>query len=268
MGTRERGEWIASSKRWRQGDGSNPMKNLELGVLCALLGLWSAGAAEVAKGPTVREILDRYVAGSGGRAALEKIQTRVMKGNIEVTALGATGQFTVRNKAPNRQTTLFEFGGFGSVREGFDGTVAWSAVPLQGVTRKKGSELARAKRSTVFPRELRLEEVYERLEFKGSAPVGTNTAWVLEGVVKEGPPDRLYFDQKSGLLLREETKVESVAGELAFQIDFEDYRLVDGVKVPFLMKVPQPAQIGFRVQFEEVKHNVELADSVFGEPKD
>lgn len=244
------------------------MRTALLTVLGAVMVSMLATGADAPKTPTVDEILNRYVSGSGGREALGRLKTRTMKGSIEVTALGASGQFTVRNKAPNKQATTFDFGGFGTVREGCDGTVAWSVMPLQGVSRKKGGELARALRSAAFPRELRLKETYEKLVVKGPAKVGTADAWLVEGSAKEGKPDRLYFDQKSGLLLREETDVETAAGEMSFQIDFEDFRDVDGVKVPFLMKVPQPAQIGFKVKFEEVKHNVDLPDSDFAEPKE
>lgn len=244
------------------------MKPVFVALLVALLLPYAAGAADGAKAPSVQEILDRYVEATGGREALGKLKSRVMKGTIEVTALAVSGQFTVKSKAPNKQVSGFEFGGFGSVREGYDGVVAWSSMPLQGTKKKTGGELARVQRSTVFPRELKLKETYERLESRGAGKVGEADAWIVEGIVKEGKPDRLYFDQKSGLLLREETLVSSAAGDMAFQIDFEDYRVVDGVKVPHVMKVPEPKEIGFRIKFDEVRHNLEISDSEFAEPKE
>jgi hypothetical protein len=232
----------------------------------------TAGAAEgggVGKEvPTVRQVLDRYVEATGGRAALEKLKSREMKGTIEVTALGTGGAFLLRAKVPNRQMSTLEFGGFGAMREGYDGTVAWSTAPLQGVKRKTGAELARVRRTTVFPRELKLAETYDRLEVKGAAKVGTVDTWLVVGESKEGKPDHLYFDQKSGLLLREESTVPTGVGEMTFQIDFEDYRVVDGVKVAHRMRVPQPPEMGFRIQFESVKHNLDFADSVFAEPSE
>jgi hypothetical protein len=237
---------------------------LTLGTLLAIAA--SLGAAEPAAPPTAQQILDRYVEAAGGRAALEKLKSRVMKGKIEVTALGVTGPFEVRAKAPNKQVSTVEFEGFGAMREGFDGTVAWAVAPLQGVRTKSGGELARVQRSTVFPRELKFRETYDRLEAKGASKVGAADTWVLEGTVKNGKPDRLYFDQKSGLLLREETVVESPVGEMNFQIDLSDYRDIDGIKVPFTMRVPQPAEVGFQIRFDEVKHNVDLADTEFAKP--
>lgn len=228
----------------------------------------SAPGARAADVPTASQVLDRYIEATGGRAALEKLKSRVMKGTVEVTALGASGQFEVRAMAPNRQVSKIEFGGFGILREGYDGTNAWTAVPGMGVRLKSGGELARTQRTMGFPRELRIAESYARLEVKGPAKVGAADAWLVEGSPKEGKPDRFYFDQKSGLLLREESTVESAVGEMIFQIDLDDYRVVDGVKVPFSIRIPQPAEMGFHVKIAEVKHNGEVSESEFSRPKE
>lgn len=244
--------------------------NWNIAALCVGLLLVSekARAGESATVPTVRQVLDRYIEATGGKEALGRLRTREMKGSIEVTALGAGGPFLVRAKAPNRQMSRIEFGGFGSIREGYDGTVAWSAAPLQGVKRKTGGELARVRRTTVFPRELKLAETYDRLVMKGPAKVGAVEAWLLHGEIEGSAPDRLYFDRKTGLLLREEATVPTALGDMTFQIDFEDYREVDGVKVAHRMKVPQPPEMGFQIRFDSVKHNLEIADDEFGEPKE
>lgn len=232
-------------------------------VSCLLL---PARAAEPQPLPSVREVLDRYVQASGGREALSKLRTREMRGKVEVTALGMSGPFLVRAKSPNRQMSQIDFGGFGSIREGYDGKVAWSAAPLQGVKRKTGGELARVQRTTVFPRELKLEQAYDRLTVQGTAKVGAADAWVLHGESQGGKPDRLYFDRKTGLLIREEATVPTGVGEMTFQIDLEDYREADGVQVPHVMRVPQPPEMGFLIRFEKVQHNLELKDAEFAEP--
>lgn len=231
----------------------------------------SAGAAEpvasTGASPTAQAILERYINAAGGRAALEKVRTRVTKGTMEMTALGLSGAMELRAKVPNKQVSAVQLAGFGAIREGYDGKVGWTEAPGVGVRTKSGAELARDERSKVFPRELKLAEVYEKLEAKGAAKVAGVDAWVVEGTHKSGnKPDRLYFDQKSGLLLREESTVSTALGEMVFQVDFSDYRDVDGVKVPFLVRIPKPETMGFQIRVDEVKHNVEMGDSEFGSP--
>ena len=227
-----------------------------------------AGAAEPVEVPSAEAILNRYVEAAGGKAALEKIQTRVTKGKMEMTTLGLSGNMELRAKVPNKQVSSVELAGFGSIREGFDGTVGWTDAPGVGLRTKSGSELGRDQRSKVFPRELKLKEVYERMEAKGSAKVAGADAWVVEASHKGGKPDRLFFDQKSGLLVREESTVATGVGEMTFQVDFLDYREVDGVKIPFLVKIPKPETMGFQIKVDEVKHNVAMQDTEFAKPKE
>lgn len=224
-------------------------------------------AAEPAATPTAQQVLDRYVEATGGRAALEKLTSRLMKGTIEVTTLGASARFEARAKAPNKQVSRIDFEGFGLMQDGFDGKVAWASVPGQGVRQKSGGELARAERTSGFPRELKIRQAYGRFEVRGAAKVGESDAWIVEASPREGKPDRLYFDQKSGLLVREESTIDTAVGEMTFQVDFEDFRAVDGVKVPFRMRMPKPAEMGFQIKFEEIKHNVDIADGDFALPK-
>lgn len=243
---------------------------LHFGWLVLLATMTLSRAAEPASAPTpptADAVLERYIEAAGGRPALEKLKSRQMKGKLEVTTLGVGGAMEVRSKAPNKQTSSIELAGFGAMREGYDGTVAWSEAPGIGVRVKSGGELARVERTMGFPRELTVKAAYERIENKGLAKVGGKDAWVLEATPKGGKADKLYFDKTTGLLVREESVVETGVGEMAFQIDFSDYRDVDGVKVPFSVKIPQPPEMGFAIRVETVKHNVEMKDSEFSKPK-
>lgn len=224
--------------------------------------------AHAADLPPAQEILDRCIEATGGKAALEKLRTRVMTGTIEVLAMGASGKFEVRAKAPNLQTSALEFTGLGTVREGYDGKVAWTAAPFQGVREKAGAELARAQRTMWFPRELHFGKAYTKVETKAAGKIGTQATWVVEGTPQNGKPDRLHFDQKTGLLLREEALVETAVGELAFEVNFSDYRDFDGVKVACSVRVPSPPQASFHIKIDSVKHNVELSDTIFHKPKE
>lgn len=226
----------------------------------------ATGPARAETSPTAERLIERYIEAAGGRAALERLQSRLMRGRIDVSALGASGTFEIRSKVPDRQVSKIAFPVFGELREGYDGTEAWAVVPLQGLRVKDGEELARVRRSTGFPRELSLGKAYRRLEVKGAAEVEGRPAWKVEGHSGEGQPDRLYFDQATGLLVREETTVKTLVGEMTFQVDLGDYREVDGVQVPFSMRMPRPADVGFRIAIEEVRHNVPIAEAEFARP--
>ena len=56
---------------------------------------------------------------------------------------------------------------------------------------------------------------------------------VVEGTSALNTPVKLYFDKKSGLLVRSVRFTETVIGFNPTEIDYSDYREVAGVKVPF-----------------------------------
>jgi len=57
---------------------------------------------------------------------------------------------------------------------------------------------------------------------------------VVQGTGDGGrTPVNLYFDSKSGLLVRQVRYTDTKVGLSATQIDYEDYRDVAGVKMPY-----------------------------------
>src|SRR5205823_12522020 len=52
--------------------------------------------------PSADEILDKYVEALGGKAAFEKFSSRVVKGALELPAMGITSGAEIYAKAPNK----------------------------------------------------------------------------------------------------------------------------------------------------------------------
>ena len=80
------------------------------------------------------------------------------------------------------------------------------------------------------------------------------------------PLVKLYFERESGLLIRVLYHTQSAAGPVPTQIDYSDYRDVDGVKVPFRWKVTLVREVHVAYNIDEVRHNVPIDDSVFQKP--
>jgi len=80
---------------------------------------------------------------------------------------------------------------------------------------------------------------------------------------RNGSPRRFYFDKTTGLLVRSEERNQ--ADQVTSAIEYDDYRDVDGVKVPFVIHYVDDAH--FVIKLTEVKQNVSIDDSVFVKPK-
>ena len=104
-------------------------------------------------------MLDHYVHAIGGRDAWIKLNSRVSKGTIEIPAMNnLSGSVEIHKKAPNSMLAVIKLGG-AVFEQGFDGTMAWSDDPQNGLASFGGAELDDAKREANFYHPLDLQEV-------------------------------------------------------------------------------------------------------------
>jgi hypothetical protein len=227
---------------------------------------WPTSKAAAPATPSADQILDKYVQASGGRAAWQKLHSRVSKGTVDVPAASASGTVEVREKAPDRVLITVNIAGT-VFTQGFDGTVGWSNDPQNGVREQTGPELAETKRDADFYHALDFRKLYPKISVAGTDKVGDKSAYVIEATPAEGgDPDKVYFDAQTGLLVRAVTQHHNPDGSVEpFQEDFEDYRTQDGVTIPFTIHQTNP-QMSFTIKIDEVRHNVELDDAEFHKP--
>lgn len=258
----------------------NPWKHHTLcAILLAALGAWplvpvSAAAAETKPAgnlPSVDQILDKHIEAIGGKAALKKLTSRTVKGSADMPAAGTTFNWDFYAKAPNKQASFIEIPGFGIVREGFDGQVAWSQNPGAGVREKSGEELAKQKRDADFYRDLNLKTIFPNLACKGLETVGNEETYVVEAKPSDGSLERFYFSKKNGLLRRQDSELEMPEGKIQTSTFIEEYRAVDGVKLPSVLRitanVPNQPEMVFTLKFTEIRHNVPIEDGKFAKPQ-
>ncbi len=216
--------------------------------------------------PTVQEVLSKYVQAIGGRAANEKIKTRMIKGTVELAPMGIKGTVESYSSAPGKSYTKSNLQGIGEIVEGFDGTTAWSMNPLQGNRTKDGEELLQTKLINNFYREINLEKLYPKMEVKGTEKVGDKETYVVVATPNGLAPETFYFDVKSGLLVRADSTLVSPEGKMPAKTFYEDVREIDGVKMPYKVRVVLP-QFEIVTNVTEIKHGVTIEDGKFIKPK-
>ena len=246
-------------------------------LLCVCLcfaGLASAQTPPAAPNPstsssaapelTAQQILDKYVQAIGGRAAWEKLKSRVSMGTIEIPSMNLSGTVMVHEKAPNRMLMVVILAG-SAFRQGFDGTEGWSDDPVNGVRVKSGEALEEMRRAADFYHPLHLQQVYAKFAVRGTEKIKGRDAYILEATLPEGGADKMYFDKQSGLVIRIETQQHTSDGVQNFVEDIEDYRQVDGVNLPFTVHQTS-AEASYTIRFGDVRHNTELDNSEFAKP--
>ena len=211
----------------------------------------------------VEAILNQYVQALGGRDVLERVTTRVMKGTL-IAQGGMKAPLEVCEKAPNKTLTIFR-APHGTNQMGFDGAIGWTKTPEQGLREETGQQLDFIKSEAEFYKELKLKERYSKLTLLGLALLENREAYVIEAAPPRGQPEKLYFDRQTGLLVRMDVVPNPGQEKMQMQMYFEDYRAVDGVKLPFAIR---RARTGFTwtYQYDEIKLNTPLDDSRFNKP--
>ncbi len=238
--------------------------SLSVGFAACTLFAGSAAAAQQAATPAPDQVVAKYVRAIGGKAALEKVKSRVTKGTLDPGG-GQISTLQITEKAPDKFLQELEVPGIGAINEGFDGKMGWEWNSQEGVQEMTGTSLAARRRNAQFYRWLRMRELFAKLEVSGTEKVGDRTTYVLEATPQEGYAEKFYFDTETGLLLRRDYRLDGPDGVIAFEMYYEEYRVVDGLKLPFTLRRVGPENV-LLLKFTEIKHNVELDDARFAKP--
>jgi hypothetical protein len=215
--------------------------------------------------PSADEVLNRYVESVGGRAAVSKLKSRVMRGTREASQ-GRSWPMEITVKEPDRYLMVVNIPQQGEIRQGFNGVTAW-VKNSQGVRELNANELITVKQSVELSKVIKISEPFPRMTVKGKEKVGAVEAYVLEYSPAEGVTEKLFFDVKTGLLLRRLTTKSTILFPIPEQIDFEDYREVDGVKLPFTIRISNiDTYFSLTRRLTEIRHNIAVDDAQFNMP--
>jgi len=226
--------------------------------------------------PTPEQTLAKYVEALGGEPALRRITTRKIVATTEVPAdvrgVGPAVHALTQQyfKAPN-QWVITSQTAAGTTATGFDGAVAWRQDARGVVTETTGAvpalPLARVKRNADFYEPLNLKQAYARMVTRGTARVRDREAYLVVGFPEGDLPEQLFFDTQTGLLVRKETATATAFGDYTLQTDYDDYRDVGGVKMPYLVRVIgiSPAD-GATTHIEKVEINPQIEAGTFIKP--
>lgn len=215
--------------------------------------------------PTVDAIVEKFVAATGGKAAVEKQTSRVMKGTFEIGSLNLKGDCEIFLKAPSKSLTVITLPQMGTIQEGYDGKTAWAQEPMSGLRDKSGVELADTKLSSDFYREIKIKQLYPKMELKGVEKVADREAYVVMATPAEGTPEKMFFDAQNGLLVRVDSERETPQGKMPVEVYLSDYREIEGVKMPFSIKQVTPV-FSAEIKLTECKVNVAIDDAKFAKP--
>jgi photosynthetic reaction center cytochrome c subunit len=212
--------------------------------------------------PTASQLLENYIAALGGAATIEKITSRVERGSTNDR--GRTISVEVFTQAPERQAVV-RYLPEGQSAAAFDGHSGWIAIPGRPPREMLGAELEAMRLDADLQFPLHIQQMFPELRVEFPEKIAGREVFVLFAIRQGQAPVKLYFDEQSSLLVRLVRYVDSPLGLNPQQIDYADYREVDGVQVPFRMTFSQPGNSS-TIQFEDVRQNVPVDPTRFSKP--
>jgi outer membrane lipoprotein-sorting protein len=244
----------------------------------ARLAVWAAlavFAASAANAQTADELIEKHLAAMGGRETLKKITSEVAFGTISVSVQGTDigGPIEIYHKAPNKARTYFKLDlsamGAGEmiVDQRCDGKTAVALNNMQGDREVTGSQLQNLLNQTFPTPLLDYKGAGAKVELAGKEKLNGRDVFVVVYTPKSGPASRQYFDAETFLLTRVVAKLDvpELGGETEQTVDASDYRVVDGMKVPFALHIQNPAQ-AIGISLNKVETNRAIDDAMFAKP--
>ena len=226
----------------------------------------SASASPTQK-EVVEQIFARYTEAVGGQQAIESVTSYKTKGTFETSAARIQGTFESWGKNPNKNLTRITFPGIVEVTKGFDGENQWVQTPFGTFSSAEGAtEMSQMERDAEIYRAGKLKDLYYDLKLENKVRLSGRDVYLVEGIPNKGPAEKLFFDTETGLLVRWDMvrKVPN-RGHVFVKVHLDDYREVDGLKVPFKIRFAFES-FDFTMKLDELKHNISIDDAMFRKP--
>lgn len=203
------------------------------------------------------KIIDRYKKAVGGDAT-KKIVSKVISGKVKQG--NEIGVFLSQSTDPDRLRVNLEIDKT-KMSECYNGNSAWrlkdndlrTIIGNEAKTLRLGALLQNS-----YLRDLSKFRI--AIQSLGTALVDNNQAEVIELKLNEARI-KLMFDPKTGLLLKQERELNDGVEETLYK----DYRNVNKVMEPFLIKIKRPDS-ELEITVEKIEYNIKLDEKLFRYP--
>lgn len=209
---------------------------------------------EVPANVTAKTVFENYIKAIGGEKAVSAVKTLYMNGSTTVPQAPSPLTFTSKLDSKGKMMVSLSMGTMNLMKQVVNEKGAY--IEQQGQRKNlEGDDLKEMKANAAPFEELQLIKRTD-LKVENIEPINGSDAYAI----KDGKTT-YYYDVKSGLKVAE-AKVREQGGKSATQItNFNDYKEVKGVKVPFNLI----QNVGFEldIKMSDIKINEGVSDADF-----
>lgn len=215
--------------------------------------------ASAAINMSAEQIIQKYIAVTGGEEELKKVNSMMSTGIMSVQGMQLDA--VTKRMAPNMEMMEVSMGGQVVMKQTFDGTTGYQAqmgnkadLDAEEITRKKEIK-------GIFPQLFYKAEGY-KMEVAGIEKVGNADAYKIKVVSPAGNASTEYYDAATGYLVKEEATVKQGGMEIQTSTEYSNYKKVGNVMLPYTLSISaQSAQGAQEVVIETKEYKLNEAVS-------
>jgi len=220
--------------------------------------------------PSIETILNNYSV-STGDAAVAGVQSRLIRLSVSRPRLVDPQQIPlsveIYEKAPDKVLVVARLGQQ-TARGAWDGSRSWMEVGDKTRDSTVAEQARLRSLLSIYPLG-HFKDQYQSLKVVGKEEIGDRVpTFVVEGLTNDNRRQKLYFDVKTGLLVRRIAYTRTRLGDDPEQVDFADYRDAGGVKIPFRVTTSylDNNHLNSTRVISTVENNLALDDARFATP--
>jgi hypothetical protein len=218
-------------------------------------------AAPAAPAQDAFKLTDQYVKAAGGGKTLSRIQTLTIEGTF--TSDGKSGTYTLDTRLPNRYYSELLIGDRNWI-EAYNGKSAWHEDPSGNPATLLGTEGLQLEAAAQYynSRLTNLKKNKIGAGFVGHAQVNGKDTLQIELITPTGIKRQVFFNPQTHLIVKESAIIGGVDEELLY----DDYRPVDGVKLPYKIELHRGPD-SYQITVTRAAINSAVGERVFDFPK-
>lgn len=211
-------------------------------------------ANELPAGLTADKVIEKYIEAIGGREKLENVKDKVQKMSGKSGALELNA--TVMQKAPDKFVQKLESNIFNQTTIYNGGKGKRTQMGQEFIL--EGKDLEDVKMQAVLNPYLDYSKYGIKTELAGKENINGKDNYKIILTLPNKETWTHYFDVETGLMTRFTTKVNSPQGSFTQNIDYSDYREIEGLKFPFkIFQQTGPRSIEMNVESIEINKGID-----------
>ena len=215
-----------------------------------------------------KKILEKSIAAMGGRDRLAKVGDMQTTAELKIIPMDLTATRITYTKGFTKIRLETKVMGMNTVMA-YDGKTGWILSPQTGSAMDMPEPLLEELQRSIIGNEglINPDKYGITVTSEGRKTVEGKECNVLKQTYKDGVVNTIYVDSQTNLPFK---TIAPSLNEMLQKVETEatitDYRDVEGMKVPFAIKVIQSGQEYATITMTEYKFHLALEDSLFNRP--